>query len=196
MNSYEDTSSPVRALEIAKCLLLGQCRVALRPLLLSTSTSQIEEESLPYAPVLYREALLDITYISIQQECASNNKKINSPQVAVEEGRGGPFSPYPVSFLLPLLSNPISEVREGVLLGCLKALTLISADTSDKTSVNDIKQYVLHSTCILEDLLSRAGREMEPPLRNLTLQLMCRYDELQITIALANFSPGSSFSHM
>ena len=116
MSSYEDTSSPVRALEIAKCLLLGQCRVALRPLLLSTSTSQIEEESLPYAPVLYREALLDITYISIQQECASNNRT-NSPQIAVEEGRGGPFSPYPVAFLLPLLSNPISEVREGVLLG-------------------------------------------------------------------------------
>ena len=168
--------------------------MALRPLLLSSNTSQIEEESLPYAPVLYREALLDITYISIQQECACNNRT-NSPQIAVEEeGRGGPFSPYPVAFLLPLLSNPISEVREGVLLGCLKALSLISSESTDKTSVNDIKQYVLHSTCILEDLLSRAGREMEPPLRNLTLQLMCRYDELTSAIPVSCF--GSSFSHM
>ena len=168
LSTYEDSTSSGKALEIAQCLLLGQCRVTLRPLLLSPGYSTIEEECLPYAPVLYREALLDLTFFSLQRACEN---AFSSSQTSDEGDCGGPFSTYPVALLLPLLSHPVSEVREGVLLGCIKALSL---GASDLSSPDSMKQYLLHSTCLLEDLLSRAAGEMEPPLRNLTLQLMCR----------------------
>ena len=157
LSTYEDTAT-VRAKDIAESLVLGECRVALHPVL---TASYGDSDTLPYAPVLYREAIQDLMFLSLQES--------QNPIVTVGEGTCGPFSTYPVALLLPLLFHPISEVREGLLLGCIKAVATISESSSSGFS-----QYLLHGIELLECLLMRAARETEPPIRVLTLQLMCR----------------------
>lgn len=174
LDSFDDFTSSLRALDIAQCLLLGECRVVLRPLLLPKSVKEDEEENdvLPYAPVSYREALLDLTFFSLQEAC--NKHPTAAPVEMQEDERNGPFSTCPLPLLLPLLFHPVSEVREGILLGCLKAVSLISSTSMVPSLLDRTIQYLLHSMGLLESLLQRAARELEPPIRSLTLHLICR----------------------
>ena len=155
----------------AEALLLGECRVALGPVL----GGRFEEHSLPYAPVLYREAIQEMTFFSLLHDCSIDGGSLHS-----EAHYSDPFGTYPVHLLLSHLSHPMSEVREGVLLGCQKALTIISTSASSSSSssssvVEDpICTLIVHGTSLLEMLLSRIAEETEPPVRLLTLQLMCR----------------------
>ena len=170
LSNYDDTSSSNTAVNIAKCLLLGECRVVLRPILHSINSGQEEKDVLPYEPVLYREAGLDLTFLSLQW--SSRNRALAAQ--AEEDEKNSPFSTYPVSILLSLLSHPLSEVREGVLLGCLKAVSLTSSTAADSSDNSQAVKQFLQSTGLFEILLQRAAKELEPPLRSLSLQLICR----------------------
>ena len=162
--------------KIAQALLLGECRVTLSPVL----EGRFEEYSLPYAPVLYREAIQDMTYYSLLHDCTRDSNSLHSEELHLD-----PFGTYPVRLLLSHLSHPMSEVREGVLLGCQRALSLVgvisfslpslSSSSSSSPSVEDpLCTFIVHGTSLLESLLSRIAEETEPPLRLLALQLMCR----------------------
>ena len=98
--------------KIAQASLWGECRVALSPLL----DGRFKEYSLPYAPVLYREAIQDMTYYCLLHDCTRDRNSLHSEKH---------FGTYPVHLLLSYLSHPMSEVREGVLLGCQRAPSLI-----------------------------------------------------------------------
>ena len=102
--------------KIAQALLLGECRVALSPVL----EGRFKEHSLPYAPALYREAIQDMTYYSLLHDCLRDRNSLHSEELYLD-----PFGTYPVHLLLSYLSHPMSEVREGVLLGCQRALSLV-----------------------------------------------------------------------
>jgi hypothetical protein len=164
----------------AQALLQGECRVALGPVL----GGRLKEHSLPYAPVLYREAIQDMTFYSLLRDCTVVRDSLH-----LEAQYNDPFGTYPVHLLLSHLSHPMSEVREGVLLGCQKALSLIgitshslsvpssssAAASSSSCGVEDpLCTFIVHGTGLLEMLLSRIAEETEPPLRLLALQLMCR----------------------
>ena len=172
--STSDTSCSSQ--KIAQALLLGECRVALGPVL----EGRFKEHSLPYAPVLYREAIQDMTYYSLLHDCLRDRNSLHSEELHLD-----PFGTYPVHLLLSYLSHPMSEVREGVLLGCQRALSLIgfmstslqssSSSSSSSPGVEDpLCTFIVHGTSLLETLLSRIAEETEPPLRLLALQLMCR----------------------
>lgn len=170
----------------AQALLLGECRVALGPVL----GGRLKEHSLPYAPVLYREAIQDMTFYSLLHDCSMDWDSLHS-----EAQYNDPFGTYPVHLLLSHLSHPMSEVREGVLLGCQKALSLIgitshsllappSSSASSSSSAasspslfgveDPLCTFIVHGSGLLEMLSSRIAEETEPPLRLLALQLMCR----------------------
>jgi hypothetical protein len=160
-------SSALEGVQCAQALLLGECRVALRPVI---SGSHVIEHTIPYAPVLYREGMIDLTYYSLSQSYKLDDSQLES---AFQD----PFSSYPAQQLLELLSHSISEVREGILLGCQRALLLISSDESKSSSLatrDPFGSYLLLRTDLLERLISRLVLETEPPLRHLILQLMCR----------------------
>jgi hypothetical protein len=128
------------------------------------------EEPLPYAPVLYREGMIDLTYYSLLQ-----SYKMDVSQL--ESAFKDPFSTYPAPQLLGLLSHSISEVREGILLGCQRALLIVASDekkSSSSATQDPFGSYLLLRTELLEQLISRLVLETEPPLRHLVLQLMCR----------------------
>lgn len=166
LHQYEG-SSALEGLQCARALLLGECRVAVGPII---SGSLLIEESLPYAPVLYREGMIDLTYYSLSQ---SHKMDVSRLESAFKD----PFSTYPAQELLELLSHPISEVREGILLGCQRALLLVSSDESKSSSSatqDPFGSYLLLRTELLERLISRLVLETEPPLRHLVLQLLCR----------------------
>ena len=187
LSTYGSTSASTSTSEtsctsqkIAQALLLGECRVALHPVL----EGRFKEHSLPYAPVLYREAIQDMTYYSLLHDCTRDRNSLHSEELYLD-----PFGTHPVHLLLSYLSHPMSEVREGVLLGCQRALSSIgvmstsllssssstSSSSSSSTSVEDpLCTFIVHGTSLLETLLSRIAEETEPPLRLLALQLMCR----------------------
>lgn len=170
LSNYDDTSSSDTALNIAQSLLLGECRVVLRPILHCVNSGRDEENILPYEPVLYREAGLDLTFLSLQ---GYNGNYPLTTQVEEDESNS-PFSIYPVFPLLSLLSHSMSEVREGILLGCLKAVSLTLSTTAASSNGSHAVKQLLQSTGLFEVLLHRAAKELEPPLRSLTLQLLCR----------------------
>lgn len=166
LHSYEG-SSVLEGLQCAQALLLGECRVALGPVI---AGSDVIGQTLPYAPVLYREGMIDLTYYSLSQ-----SYKMDIAQR--EEAFQGSFSSYPARRLLELLSHSMSEVREGVLLGYQKALTIVSSaenKSSSSATQDPFGSYLLLETELLERLVSRLVLETEPPLRHLVLQLMCR----------------------
>ena len=165
----------IQSLHIAEALCLGECRVSLRPVLGHNSVTDSSGGGdlglqLPYAPVLYREALLDLTFFSI----------VHSSRVTPCESKltqNDPFSTYPVHLLLLLLSHPISEVREGVLLGCQRALAMVisGATSLSSTHKDALCSYLVLETSLLERLIDLLGLETQPPLRHIALQVMCRY---------------------
>jgi hypothetical protein len=153
--------------QCAQALLLGECQVALGPVI---SGSHAMEQTLPYAPFLYREGMIDLTYYSLSQSYKMDVSQLKS---AFKD----PFSTYPAQQLLGLLSHSISEVREGILLGCQKALLVVSSDenkSSSSATQDPLGSYLLRRTELLERLVSRLVLETEPPLRHLVLQLLCR----------------------
>jgi hypothetical protein len=68
-----------------------------------------------------------------------------------------------VASILQLLDASVSEVREGALLGCQKAVD------SSKTLTG------LSGGAVIEKLVRRAQLEKEPPILQLTLELLCRF---------------------
>jgi hypothetical protein len=167
LHQYEG-SSALEGVQCAQALLLGQCQVAVGPVI---SGSHAMEEPLPYAPVLYREGMIDLTYYSLLQ-----SYKMDVSQL--ESAFKDPFSTYPAPQLLGLLSHSISEVREGILLGCQRALLIVASDekkSSSSATQDPFGSYLLLRTELLEQLISRLVLETEPPLRHLVLQVMCRY---------------------
>lgn len=63
-----------------------------------------------------------------------------------------------------------------MLLGCAKAVDLTGGGTSSSSS--SVNEHLLHKTDLLRLLFQRISREPEPPLRNLTLQLLCNLTRL------------------
>ena len=190
---------------IAKALLLGECRVTLHPVLLSLQREAANgaEEGVskgvlplkggalpPYAPTVYREALSDLMYYSLlaaatTRESPSHtllptttNQPPSDPSSSSDHPSSttAPFGPYPINASLwSLLQHPMSEIREGMLLGCLRAL---SSETSGNCGVDDV-EYTLVARLLSEReellsmLLTRLNVETEPPIRILTLHLLC-----------------------
>lgn len=65
---------------------------------------------------------------------------------------------------LHYLSSIVSEVREGVIAGCVDAL--------DKSDIH--KTFFFHSDYLMNVLLGRCSLEKEPPILHMTLDLICR----------------------
>ena len=149
----------------------------------------------PYAPTVYREALSDLVYYSLLAATSTEtpsdtstttttttttttNTAASNPSPTSDHtsNASSPFSPYPINTSLwSLLHHPMSELREGMLLGCLRAL---SSEISVNGGVDDVTYTsVAHLLCEREEvmsmLLSRLNVETEPPIRILTLHLLC-----------------------
>ena len=182
--------------EPALALLLGECRVCLHPILQSLDSGVVkgvgEGVSVgvlgtalpPYAPTVYRESLSDLVYYSLLAAATTSGvssdllvaNTTNPPSSDHPSNTTAPFSPYPINASLwSLLHHSMSEIREGVLLGCLRAL---SSEKSVNCGVGEAEYTtVARLLCQREDLLSmllsRLNVETEPPIRILTLQLLC-----------------------
>ena len=148
----------------------------------------------PYAPTVYRESLCDLVYYSLLAATSTEtpsdtsttttttttttNPAASNPSPTSDHtsNASSPFSPYPINTSLwSLLHHPMSELREGMLLGCLRAL---SSEISVIGGVDDVTYTsVAHLLCEREEvmsmLLSRLNVETEPPIRILTLHLLC-----------------------
>lgn len=138
----------------------------------------------PFAPLLWKESLVDLTKSAFRNQLLQiypgiralyKNHKFDFAQSA--------FS-HSVSDLIKLVQHPISEVREGVLVGCLDAFTeLTELDVSgadDVPTKNTLVSSFLGTAgeadgdSFLTMLFRRILAESEPPVLQLTLQLILR----------------------
>eukprot|EP01034_Spumella_vulgaris_P032821 gene32821-40513_t len=131
----------------ANDILLKQSRNVLISVIPAASNGEIVTLSpLLYEPVLWREALTDLVGHSLNTTTSSDHK-------------------LSVADILSLLDSTVSEVREGALLGFKKAI--------DSLGASDALSGALASGAVLEKLVRRAELEKEPPILQLTLELLC-----------------------
>jgi hypothetical protein len=132
----------------ASDILLKESRLVLASVIATGTDAMVMSLPLLYEPVLWREALTDLVSQSLDDSSA---------------GRGEGANRLSVSSILQLLDASVSEVREGALLGCQKAVD------SSKTLTG------LSGGAVIEKLVRRAQLEKEPPILQLTLELLCRF---------------------
>lgn len=132
-------------------LLLQQCRSVL-PWIAHTNNTATAQFVLPYEPWLWRESAQALVQFSMDARKAGVSACIANQCV-------------PLEVVFDLLNHHISEVREGVLKGLLAHL-----DGSKGTSplLSELKGD------FLQQLLTRAKAEDQPPIAQWTLQLFVR----------------------
>jgi hypothetical protein len=149
---------------------------------------------IPFAPLLWKESLVDLTketfrskFLSLFPELREVYFPALSHTAPVVESAAS--YQYSMPDLLQLIHHPISEVREGVILGCLDSLTEITeledAGLSSKSEKLPSKSTlilsfltlasntkVLQNQSFLTVLFRRITTEVEPPILQITLQLI------------------------
>jgi hypothetical protein len=143
----------------------------------------IPASRIPFAPLLWKESLIDLVGQVFKNELSRQYPALRILKTFSSSG----LSHFSLSSLLHLINHPISEVREGVILGCLAALSDISRlDTSILEDLPPNKVLVLSYFSLsgrtendryksfFTILLQRAIIEMEPPILEITLQLTLR----------------------
>lgn len=148
-------------------LLAGQCRICLSRLHSVWDADSRKEKTdsskgrlglLPGQPMLWKESILEMVKLSIS---AANLEKGSS-----KYHDNGPYSPFSLSFLLSLLAHPISEVREGVLLGCKDVLMVPSHGQEKQDSILSSASLLLSHNFMWE-LFHAMSVEKEPPILSL-----------------------------
>lgn len=156
---------------------------------------------IPFTPLLWKECLTDLVdisfFLAMEKKSRPATKKIISYGEPVEEVPAdvSPKKPIRVSPSLPifalmrLLNHPISEVREGILLGSINALSRIISSSKPNVSIRaDVSKYLeltLAPGSVDENsqdapvefilaLLRRCLVEREPPILEVTMQLLAR----------------------
>jgi hypothetical protein len=135
--------------DVSSALLIGQCRVSLQFIISNKWKSHLR---FPFAPIMWKESLVDMVLKSILQNDCNND-------------HNDAYHPYSIIDLFDLLEHPISEVREGLLEGCKLAL--------EKDNAHSVHVLFQEYGLIIR-LLDCARREKEPPISKLILDLMCR----------------------
>ena len=109
----------------------------------------------------WRKASLSVRSkpIPLSQLIASKDACTGATQDVPNLGR--PTS-VPISVLLAMLWHPISEVREGVILGCEEVLQTL-----------DVSAVVLIDHGLLRFLMARIAEEKEPPLLQSVMRVLC-----------------------
>jgi hypothetical protein len=149
-------------IKTAEGLLVRESRVALHPIL--QPLPQVAGHALlPYAPILYKEALVEFTYFTIlsgqgRQQGIAAGERLRLPS---EDMIAAAAEVSALEELLRLLSCPISEVREGVLFGIQKTIAT--------------SKILVQRELLLSRLMVLAMRETEPELLTVALETICKY---------------------
>jgi hypothetical protein len=116
----------------------------------------------PGEPLLWKEAMSELVYESLQ-----SNNFLDAHQM---QSSGAVCSLLLPDFSLrDLLSHIVSEVREGVLLGCIRWI-----DRSESDYIPLSKNALLFSWNFVDALVMRIATETEPPVQALASKLLCR----------------------
>jgi hypothetical protein len=155
---------------------------------LSLSASKI-----PFAPLLWKESLVDLTKEIFRSELLRLYPPLRDLYFPNLSSHGAPVEKpasyhFSMSDLLQLIHHPISEVREGVILGCLNSLTDLTELEESQLSSEQLpsKPALVHSFLALASgdskfnkgqsfltiLFRRITTETEPPILQITLQLI------------------------
>jgi hypothetical protein len=152
----------------ANDILLKESCVVLASIIPVGDDSAALTPPLLYEPVLWREALTDLVGHSLDDNNA---------------GRSDGGHRLSVSTILQLLDAPVSEVREGTLLGCQRAV-----------DANKTLSGGLSGGAVIEKLVRRAQLEKEPPILQLTLELLCRLVAIFVFCYLTSLSIDNSLT--
>lgn len=173
-------------------LLIRTCEMSVVMLMGDQSAAEDEDQSLrlshlPFAALLWKESLVDLVFTRFTLILGKSSKRLDS------------VSSFSLPSLLRLINHCTSEVREGVLVGCSlaleKAISLVTVPSATHVQIDFIDLFV-QSTQVNEAsnekegapvsgrdkysflmlLLRRCIGETEPPILEITLQLLCRYN--------------------
>lgn len=176
----------------------------------------IQYSRIPFTPLLWKECLTDLIDMSFflalkrknsgkkgaapgknESKTAEGGSEAEASKDATraetsEKKKAPPVQPsVPVCVMLRLLNHPISEVREGVMLGCLNSLTKITYNPSksDDAIRSDVAVFLElalpqgecgdemgddDSVDFILSLLRRCLAEHEPPILEIATQLLAR----------------------
>jgi hypothetical protein len=192
-------------------LLVRTCEMNIAVLIAATTehgaanaeADAVQFSCTPFTPLLWKECLTDLAdisfFLTMNKQTRSASKSLSSEQSPVEGGSMLPDGPQrkvarvsasvPIFALMRLLSHPVSEVREGILLGCANALERITSPTRSDAAIRaDVSKYLeltLAPGSVDEEgedapvefilaILRRCLVEREPPILELTMQLLAR----------------------
>jgi hypothetical protein len=152
----------------------------------------LQAAKVPFAPLLWKESLVDLTKQTFRTELvrlypalATVYGKTLRPEMTQPTSRD--HHSMPMSRLLKLFQHPISEVREGVLLGSLDSFVEITeldvCGSQDLPTKNVLIASFLtlargsetQDQSFLTLLFRRIITEFEPPILQITLQLILEY---------------------
>jgi hypothetical protein len=155
----------------------------------ATTAVALQAAKIPFAPLLWKESLIDLTKQTFRSELLKLYPTL-SPVYGktLRPEMTQPSSPDHHSLLsmprlLKLFQHPTSEVREGVLVGALDSfveiteLDLSGQDLPTKSAliVAFLDLAKGHSESFLTLLFRRIITELEPPILQITLQLILKY---------------------
>ena len=122
----------------------------------------------PCSPLLWKESLRELLPMLLLYRLkllpGIHNKGESANEFSIDGSQGGrsPPSTIPLSVLLALLWHPVSDVREGVLSGCSRAL--------EKCPTSSV---ILLDHGLLGSLMRRIGEEKQPSLLQKAMRLLC-----------------------
>lgn len=148
----------------------------------------ISASHIPFAPLLWKESLIDLVSKSFKYELMKQYPELSSLYYSkeyIEKLKLLPLHQYSLKFLLTLIDHPVSEVREGFIQGFMEIFNDISqldTSSSENLPTNKILILSLLSLAGLSEtgqyqsfitiLFRRIVIETEPPVLQITLQLL------------------------
>mmetsp|Transcript_4584 Transcript_4584/g.7008 ORF Transcript_4584/g.7008 Transcript_4584/m.7008 type:complete len:1008 (+) Transcript_4584:2-3025(+) len=143
----------------------------------------------PMLPLLWKECLEDLVDATFSYVLNGKNGMDSHAGVDSDESPTKPLAGLdmiPLCHLLSLVDHPISEVREGILRGCLRAFNTLTSGINTSPSAHTIcakvRDYIYASRTgteteatagnIIDVLLRRCMQEAEPPILEVTLELL------------------------
>lgn len=151
-------------------LLVHECTIVYHRLRRLTAHDSVSGFIPPYEPVLWREALNLLTSTLLRDAVVSSGA-----DSGCEGTQSSTSNIISLMECLDLLNHSTSEVREGVLLGIQAELLVQDQQSAVSQAVADATiDYLIDSCDIFARLVRRAREEREPPIANLTMQLLSR----------------------